>query len=61
LAGSVVIVAAIGLKITRLRLGKIESICKKFVDVLARLYCDTLYQWSIGVIKNSQNFGQQRK
>jgi hypothetical protein len=35
-------VAAIGLKITRLPPGKIIFICKKFIDILARLYCDTV-------------------
>jgi len=44
-----VIVAAIGLKITRLPPGKVIFIYRKFVDVLARLYCDTgvpMIYWS---------------
>jgi hypothetical protein len=38
-----VIVAAVGLKVTRLPPGIIIFIYRKFIEVLARLCCDTVY------------------
>lgn len=59
LTDTAMIVTEIGLKITGLSPGNIIFIYKRSVKILDRLDCDTVYEFSVGVSTNAQNFGEQ--